>query len=126
MTQRRIEPRDAGARLDPIATIARQERLTRDVAFDRATIGDRDAEDRPDLVPAAAALAPQGLSGLVERALGRMTPPGLLELANALEDLQGHVSALADVDPALAEVTASVLADEQRKVLRYVDLRDRR
>jgi hypothetical protein len=105
---------------DPIAAIARAERAGRADPVTQPQIVD----GGPDLVEPSRQLAPQGLSGAVDRALGSVHLPTLLELANALEDLSAHVESLADIDPALSEVAGMVLQDEQRKVMRYLDLRD--
>lgn len=105
---------------DPIAAIARAERAGKADALLQPQVVD----GGPDLVEPSRQLAPQGLAGTVDRALGSVRLPTLLELANALDDLSAHVESLADIDPALSEVAGMVLQDEQRKVMRYLDLRD--
>lgn len=80
-------------------------------------------EGIPDLQPAPQLLAPRGLGGAVDRALGAAALPTLLELADALEAARGAADLARDVDPGLGDVIAAVLADEERKVMRYLDLR---
>lgn len=104
----------------PIAAIAQAERLQKTEEFAQPGVFD----DVPDIVEPSRQLAPQGLTATVDRALGSVKLPTLLELANALDDLSGHLDTLTDIDPALAEVAGMVLQDEQNKVLRYIDLRD--
>jgi delta 1-pyrroline-5-carboxylate dehydrogenase len=82
-------------------------------------------DEGPDLVEPSRPFAAQGLSGTVERAMGPVALPTLLELVDALDDVAQHASAMNDIDPAMSEVALAVLSDEQAKVMRYLDLRDR-
>lgn len=120
MSDRRLAPIGAEISADPIGAIARAERQR--LSDNPASTQAFDAG--PDLVEPSRLLAPQGMAGAVDRALGSVKLPTLLELANALDDISGHVDALAEIDPGMAEVASAVLGDEQRKVMRYLDLRD--
>ncbi|MEM9341907.1 MAG: hypothetical protein AAGA87_02565 [Pseudomonadota bacterium] len=122
MAARQLSPVGQDLRTDPIRAIAEADLQSRPPG----TPTDVPVIDTgPDLVEPSRPLAPQGMAGLVDEALGSVKLPTLLELANALEDMAGYTSRLADIDPAMAEVAQAVLSDEQAKVLRYVDLRDR-
>jgi len=57
--------------------------------------------------------------------MGPVNLPTLLELVDALDDVAQHANAMNDIDPAMSEVALAVLTDEQAKVMRYLDLRDR-
>ena len=119
---RQLSPVGQDLRTDPVRTIAEADFQS------RALAGSPDVailDGGPDLVEPSRPLAPQGMAGLVDEALGAVKLPTLLELANALDEMAGYTARLADIDPAMAEVAQAVLADEQAKVLRYVDLRDK-
>ncbi|MEM8693433.1 MAG: hypothetical protein AAGG57_16300 [Pseudomonadota bacterium] len=120
MAERSLTPVGADLSSDPIARIARAEQARAD-ASPQAQIFD----SGPDLVEPSRPLAPQGLSAVVDASLGSVKLPTLLELANALDDVGQHAGLLAEIDPAMSEIVTAVLDDEQRKVLRYVDLRDK-
>lgn len=110
----------APAGLDPIARIARAERDS----IARAG-SDRIVETgAPELQPPTRPLAPAGLARTVDRALGRVVLPTLLELADALDDAAAVLVGDARLEPGLRDVIGAVLDDERHKVLRYVDLRD--
>lgn len=108
-----------GRPADPIQIIAAAER-------DRAQAQAVPSTDpAPDLVPPSRPLAPQGMAGLLDQALGPVRLPTLLELAEALELARVELDLAQGMDSEMAETVAAVLDDERAKVLRYLDLRDR-
>ena len=121
MSTRSLSPVGTDLKTDPIARIAQAERLSAEEVAARAPVIDTG----PDLVEPSRPLAPQGLSAVLDGALGAVKLPTLLELANALDDLSAQAELMSDIDPAMTEVVSAVLDDEQRKVLRYLDLREK-
>lgn len=120
-TAERPAPVPGGIPAGPIGVIARAE-ARREVAARGSAAAE---EAQADLVPPVRELAPQGLAAIVDAAFGPVRLPGLMPLADALEAAAARMEMLASVDPALAEVAGAVVADERRKILRYLDLRDR-
>ena len=108
-----------GRPTDPIQIIAAAER-------ERAAAQGAPAPDAsPDLAPPSRPLAPQGMAGLLDHALGPVRLPTLLELAEALELARVELDLSSEMELEMAEVVTAVLEDERAKVLRYLDLRDR-
>lgn len=120
MARQHVAPVGSPSGADPIARIARAERE----AFVRGPTDRVVPADTPEVQPPTRPLAPVGLARTVDRALGRIALPTLLELTDALEDAAAVLSDEPRLEPALRDVIDAVLADERRKVLRYVDLRD--
>jgi hypothetical protein len=107
--------------IDPIETIARADRI----AAAETTRPKPGLDEGPDLVEPSRPLAAQGLASKVEQAMGPIALPTLLELVDALDDVAQHANAMDDIDNGMSEIARAVLADEQAKVMRYIDLRDR-
>ena len=121
MADRGVSPVRGEFTQDPISAIARAEKAAR--------VGDDQTapmvfDTGPDLVDPSRPLAPQGLASVVDQALGQVQLPTLLELANALDDISDSADAMAEIDPAMSSVAKAVIEDEQRKIMRYLDLRD--
>lgn len=115
-----IPPGPGQSSIDPIEAIARADRQTQaGTAPLRASV-----DQGPDLVEPSRPFAPQGLASTVEQALGPVKLPTLLELVDALDDVAHHAGAMDDIDSGISEVARAVLDDEQRKVMRYLELRD--
>lgn len=103
---------------EPIVWIARAD------AARAALVAPAELALDPDLQPVPRPLAPQGLAAVVDRALGPVDLPRLLDLAEALEAARiAAAPSTFEIDPALADVVDAVLADEAAKVMRYLDLR---
>lgn len=117
---RSLSPVSADLKTDPIAQIARADRI------EGEAVGQVPAFDPgPELVEPSRPLAPKGMAAVVDAALGPVKLPTLIDLADALDDLSSQADLMSDIDPAMTEVVQAVLADEQRKVLRYLDLREK-
>lgn len=111
-------PARAPARTDPIALIDAVER-------GEAVPGLAPVDHGPDLQPPSRPLAPRGLAGVLDAALGPVELPGLVELADVLARAEAEVARDPAIEPGLGEVIVAVLGDERRKVTRYLDLRGR-
>lgn len=106
----------------PIEMIARAE-LARSARSQEI----RPADSVPDHVPPSRLYRQQGLSGVLDAALGAVELPTLLELQSALGAAQNRLAAGAQAQTPLAEldtVVSAVLAEEQDKIARYLRVRD--
>ncbi len=107
--------------LDPIAEIARADRSA---GIDTARL-DNAPDDGPDIIPPSSHLAPQGLAAIMDRALGRVTLPTLLELQSALATARERLAVDPMIERGIVDVVEAVLVDEQSKIGRFIALRDR-
>lgn len=121
MAQQRVSSLDRPTRAGPIDRIAEADRNRVDAVRPEGA----NEFDAPELQPPSRPLAPQGLAGAVDRALGRVELPTLLELANALDEASEALAQDDRIEPAMRELLSAVLTDEQRKVMRYLDVRDK-
>lgn len=108
------------AKTDPVALIARAERARPGAPASLAPV-----DHGPDLQPPSTPLAPRGLAGVLDAALGPVELPSLVALADVLARAEAEVARDPAIEPGLGEVIVSVLGDERRKVTRYLDLRGR-
>lgn len=108
----------SGATPGPIDVIALADRKRQAAA---GSLVDFAGIEEPDLQPAQAA-PPVGLRGLLDSTLSGVRLPTLLELASALEQAEAEIRGSGAVEPGMSGIAADVLADEQRKLMRYLDL----
>jgi len=107
---------------DPITIIGRSELAVSQKVAGNTT---NPLDYGPDLQNPSHPLAPMGLAAKLDDAIGNVRLPKLLELADALEHSLAEIDATSDLDPEMSTVVLAVLSDEKRKVLRYLDLRDK-
>lgn len=108
--------------VSPIEQIARAE-LARSARAREV----RPTSDQPELVPPSGLNRPQGLSAVIDDALGPVNLPTLFELRSALGSVEEHLkTSIGDDDEmaALFDVVVAVLAEEQLKISNYIDVRD--
>lgn len=123
MSARTINPVTVETRsLAPIEIIARAELVRAGRPREAAA-----ADILPDLVPPSDLDRPQGLSAILDTALGQVDLPTLFELQSALAAAGARLAADAAAEGpmgALDSVVAAVLAEEQDKIARYIGVRD--
>ena len=68
---------------------------------------------------------PQGLDGLVDRAVGAVDLPSLIDLKAAVERVRDGFVASPDLAPELTSTALAVMDEELMKIDRYLELRER-
>lgn len=107
---------------DAIDIIARAE--NRGVAPTTPALGPRQAGN-VDMVPVQNHLAPQGMAGTVDAAMGQVTLPRLIDLHSAILKVRDNLASAENMPEELSSTAISVLDEETLKIDRYLALRKR-